>query len=292
MPLTKVESDTFLKLFFSVLAFVNDKFGVLNFKYKPDEIKNLSPTDIGKVRDILYKNLNAIDFFAIENPDNFSIEEIEIIEGWHQYVKKTFYVMSHLKNYSIFLDIIDPPKAYAVYSFDSSFKKILGTALPVMVEMILLPFGDKIVCDSIIDSYDYRPSIELRMILKNAYNDAKMNYGLITSLNNPLIERIPTDKEKLKFYLKNISNREIFKYRIEEIIKKDPKMELFYNMEKNKIHARDVKREAKKRGEKGLWFGIYNGNIISTEITKEEVQKRVNESLPEKLRAFVYIFQV
>jgi hypothetical protein len=68
-------------------------------------------------------------------------------------------------------------------------------------------------------------------------------------------------------------------------------MELFYHLEKNKIYARNVKKEAKKRGEKGLWFGVYNEKIISTEISKEEVQKRINESLPENLRVFVYVFQ-
>jgi hypothetical protein len=76
-----------------------------------------------------------------------------MISSWKNFVKGEFYVFRYLKNYTIFLDVDEPPKAYGVLALNSPFEKLIGPHLPIMIETVLLPFNDKIIYDSIFLPY-------------------------------------------------------------------------------------------------------------------------------------------
>jgi hypothetical protein len=64
------------------------------------------------LRSALYENVHLIDAFIQENPQHFSTEELGIVDSWKHLVHGQFYVLRHLKQYTIFLDTASPPKAY------------------------------------------------------------------------------------------------------------------------------------------------------------------------------------
>jgi len=51
----------------------------------------------------------VIDLFIAENPMNFAPDELKVIESWKDSVKDELLVWRYLKNYTIFLDINEPP---------------------------------------------------------------------------------------------------------------------------------------------------------------------------------------
>jgi hypothetical protein len=57
-----------------------------------------------------------------------------------------FFILRHLKKYSVFLAEEQPPKAYGVLGLVSPIQEIISSwALPVLVQAVLLPFESKII---------------------------------------------------------------------------------------------------------------------------------------------------
>ena len=107
----------------------------------------------------------------------------------------TFYVFRYLKKYTVFLSSEDQPTAYGVLALTDPFEDLVGPYLPVMTETTLLPFKDKIVYDSILNSYRISFGGGIRRSLKESYENAKQRRGIVTSL--PIVEAKPMAKMTL-----------------------------------------------------------------------------------------------
>lgn len=94
----------------------------------------------------------------------------------------TFYIFRYLKKYTVFLDDSTPPKAYGVLGLRSDFDEILPMRPPIMVEAVLLPFGECIVFDGLLKPYNIYFGGNIRRRLDGYYRNAKEQLGIITSL--------------------------------------------------------------------------------------------------------------
>ena len=292
MKLSKEDVELFYRLYHPLLAYVNKKFEIIEGIDSSKDFKKFSIEEINKLRDRLYKHPELINSFVAENPLSFSENELKIINSWKEFVKGKFLIFRYLKNYTVFLDTNESPKAYGVLALDSTFEEMVGPYLPVMVEAVLLPFNDKIIYDSIFFPYHMTFGGGIRRSFNDAYQEAKSRFGIITSLPFSIEKVEESDAARLKFYLRSKGNSERYWEEIEELINKDPGLLTFYHQEMGKIHARTYGKRLREIGLTNAWFAILEGTTIASGATKNEVERILQCILPTEKRKFVYIFRL
>lgn len=287
MKLSKQEVDEFYELYHHLLFYVNKKLNI-NKKIKSrGDIWKIPLEEINEIRNRLYKKPELIGSFVRENPFKFSDKELEIIKNWKNFVKGNFIVLRYMKNYTIFLDA-QKPMAYGVLALQSSFEEILPF-LPVAVDAVLLPFKNNIIYDSLLNVYNITFGGGIKRELNEAFQKAKMMFGIVTSLPPPEEKKL-TDADKLKFYLRNRTNREIYAEEIERLINKDETLLTIYHQEMGKYYARKYKKKLMEIGIKKGWFALLDGLIVGSGKNKKEVEENILNMVPKEKRKFVYIF--
>ncbi len=290
MKLPEEDTELFYKLHPALLFYTNQRKGVLREVTTIEEFTELPIEEKNKVREVLYKHPKLIDSFVRRNPFNFSQDELDIVRSWKNFLKGEFYLFRYLKKYAIFLDDSSPPKAYGVLALKSDFQELVGPWLPVFLKAVLLPFKGQIIYDSILIPYPVSFGPGIRHDLKEAYQEAKARFGIITSL--PWVEKEESDVERLKSYLSSEAMREKYWEEIEKLIKKDSNLLTVYHQEQGKVHARTFGRRLSGIGLRNAWFAILEGEIVAGGSTREEVERILDAIIPEEKRNFVYVFHL
>jgi hypothetical protein len=291
--MTKEETALFYKLFYPLLLFVNKKKAIIKGMGNTESIKNFTIEEVQMIRDELYSSPGIIDQFVMENAATFTEEELDIVYSWKKFIKKSFYIVSYQKIYTIFLDLLEPAKAYGVLSLGTPFKELAGKTLPIMVDTVLLPFKDKIIYDHILIPYNtVKLNSDFKKIIRGALYDAKSKYGIITDLNSELQPIEETPEALLKFYLQSNRSREIYKHQINRMINENRDMLILYHREIGKYCARNFRKRIVETGIHAAWFGIYEQNIIGSGKTREDCENNVKNIIPADKTEFVYYFEI
>lgn len=141
MILTKSESDLFFKLYKTLLAYEN----------KGDLSKPTKIDDYIIARNYLFDHLEIFDRFIKNNPAKFSKNELDIISNWkNKYIKGDFVFFRQQKLQAIFIENIgDKDLAYKVLGLTDSPKDMVGIEGAFLRDIVLLPFGNKIIWDGL-----------------------------------------------------------------------------------------------------------------------------------------------
>lgn len=183
MKLSKEDADLFFNLMWSLQHYVNLKLGVLPKVKTIDEYQKLPSSEKLKVREKLYENIELIDAYQDENPQNLSQEELEIIASWKKFQSGNYFIERLLKKYAIF---IGDEKVYAVLALYETFEDVLPyVSLPYYAKAVLLPFKGKIIYDGLLEGYAVSFGSGIRYDLKETYLAAKQNGQIIASLDAP-----------------------------------------------------------------------------------------------------------
>ncbi len=202
MNLSEQESALFYKLWYSIVWGINEKHKIIPRFKKPvyGTRVPVSLEDFAKVNNAMWDNPQWIDDFLSE-PDSgeFTEEERSIIALWRKhFVKGRFILVKHLKKYSVLMTFgKNPTFLYGVYGITEPLKDALPYTAPFAVDLVLLPFGDKIIYSSIASIYSISFGPGYRASIKELYNETKEKYGIIEMLNGE-IPVIKTQSEKPK----------------------------------------------------------------------------------------------
>lgn len=289
MRLSKEDTDLFYKLNWSLLFYVNKKYPIMEGIEAPD-FKNKDLNKIGELHNKRFSNPELIDSFISENPFNFNQEELEIIESWKNFIKGDFFIVTHLKNYSVLLKQ-DEPKAYGVVGLIDEIEDIVGPYLPLLVGTVLLPFKGKIIHYGLFQSHNIRFGSGIKKGIQAEYQTAKSKFGIILSLDAPISEKKESDEELLRFYSKSEANRSQFWDEIRQLLRENPRFYNIYYQEIGKSNSRRVKKRLSEIGLASRWFAIFEDIIIASGQTEHEVKAQVDGLLPEVKRESVYIFR-
>ena len=290
MNLPDNERRLFLKLYNSLLVFVNNKYKIIEVLTRPDEIFDQAPEDIERLKEKLYSDPGQIDSYVRENPFGFSSEELKIISSWRHFIKGRFYLVRFMKSYAVFLDERNPAKAYGVKGLAMQWD--LVTNLPRIVEATLIPFKDKIIFDGAFSCYNLFFGPEMKRSILDRFRQAKARYGIITSLPFSPEESANADSEKLRGFLSSQGSRDIHWQEIEEMISNNPDLLAVYSQEMGKLHARKYRKRLREIGIKEGWFATIDGIIIAGGSSPIEVEGVVDSLLPPDKRKLVHIFQL
>jgi hypothetical protein len=186
MQLTPSQVSRFYGIWFPLLKFVNSKKKVVS----PSLFKEpINPADILPVRDALWADDSLLEMFARENPAALSSENLAIVRSWRSRVEDTFYVVKHLKKYSIFLTQHDDEssdeeltRVYGVLGLASSLDETLMFDPPCALKTVLIPFEGQITYDSLLVSYPISFGRNVTGRLNRTYQSARKSGVIIESL--------------------------------------------------------------------------------------------------------------
>jgi hypothetical protein len=293
MLLSETEADRFLNLYKSLLVHVNQRSKLFPKVKTVADLEKRAFGDMYKLREKLYKDTTLFADFIREVLAKSNPEEISTVEAWERnYIREQFYLLRFLKNYSVFLTVKEPHKAYGVLGLTTPFEDMVSGGLPVVVEAVLLPFAGKVVSDGFLAGGNISFGSGMRQSINTLYEEAKARYGIITSLDTPIQETESADAAKLKAYLKTERNREEYWYEIQELKEKSPELKLIYAQEMGKAYAKIHSKRFKEIGLKNVWIALFEEMPIATGKTKTDVEKIVNQILPSSQQQFVYLFQL
>lgn len=189
MILRSEQAEYFYRLWIPLLDFVNRNRKIDKNLYGMTSPKGLPIETVRKFRDALWEDRKLLDEYARQNPNHLSATDLEIVAGWKNAVCDSFAVLRHLKSGSIFLPMHRSDKAYIVCGIYSTWEEMFrGVPLPQVIDTVLLPFGDRIIYDSIIVSPHVRLGGNIKRSLEDQYRNIKAAGGVYKSLDNALDE--------------------------------------------------------------------------------------------------------
>lgn len=183
MLLTFDEGQQFFKLHRGLMWFVNDRLHVLDTQpLDPDNYSLLPGEARLKVRRALLQQPRLLEQFVADNPLHFSADDLEIVSSRRHQVAGEFILFRQLQKYAVFLGTDERPVAYGVLALAETFEEMLGPVLPIMTETVLLPFRDKIIYDSLLNSWNVYFGPGMRRGFNESYKEAKEDPGIVTRL--------------------------------------------------------------------------------------------------------------
>ncbi len=250
MNLSKQDADLFYKLNFALLNYVNQKFPVIKGLIKPD-FKDSDVNQTQLLLDILFSNIELIDSFIDENPFNFNEDELDIIRNWETFVGGKFCVISQSKDYTIFLQPFNSPKAYAVFGLYGDMSDF-SSNLPVYADTVLLPFKGKIIYSGIIKSNLIPIEGREKETIMDIYQKAKNRFGIIQSLDETTIEDEYLDEDFADLIA---SETNVGWYMVEPELPKIPTEELIEVIEVLGLYVnKKLAMELAKRDDAVFWL--------------------------------------
>lgn len=190
MLLNPSECALFFRLHGALMYFVNRELGVLPEIKTPQQYARIPLEARREVHQAFLDEIDLVERFVDENPAGLADEELTIVHSWRHLVDGKFFIFRYLQKYTVFLDSRVPPVAYGVVALSDPFEDLVGSYLPVMVEVTLLPFQGRIIYDGIVAGYNVEFGSGIRASLNDSYKEAKQRLGIVTSL--PIGEPSPT----------------------------------------------------------------------------------------------------
>ena len=182
MNLPPYQTDRFYRIWFVLLHYVNEQRKLApGFPDTPGEA-SIDPSDALQLRNALWADDTLLESFVATNPEGLSSTDLELIASWHYRVAGTFFVVRHLKKYSVFLSEEPAAHAYGVLGLVSPIEEVIGPYLPAFVQAVLLPFEGQIIYDSLLQPYTISFGSNIRRRLNDTYRNMQEREGIITVL--------------------------------------------------------------------------------------------------------------
>jgi hypothetical protein len=178
------ERKIFYETWYKLLDFINHKHHIFNFRIEPVYPAIHDETQLYKIREKLWASPQQIGEF-ISGCGSLSDEEIRLLQSWEKrHIKGQFLLMKYENEYAVLMraDKDVDPRLYAVKGMSTSIAEAMHRKLPVMLDTVLLPFGDKIIYDSFMASLPLSFGDGIRKMLDDDYARAKDMYGITTRL--------------------------------------------------------------------------------------------------------------
>ncbi|CAK0770438.1 conserved hypothetical protein [Gammaproteobacteria bacterium] len=186
MNLNPADCERFYRIWFRLLRHVNLQEQIIPELPEDPKAGSINPQDAGKLRAVLWSSDKWLASFKEEQKDRLSEQDLTLVGSWKWRVSGKFYIMRHLKSYSVFLGTESSrgsPVAYGVLGIVSPIDEIIIWPPPVLVEAILLPFEGKIIYDSLLSPYSITFGSGIRNSLNNDYRTVRERGQIITSLD-------------------------------------------------------------------------------------------------------------
>ena len=184
------ECELFYETWYKLLDYVNKKHKVVKYEFSLKYGDLHDETKLLKIRDRLWKKPGIIREF-VEDANYLTYEEISLLKSWEKHhIKGRFVVVKYSPWHAVLMrfDEGKDAKLYAVMGMTTSIAEAMHRSLPVMLETVLLPFRDKIVYDSFLNSFPIEYKSGATRMFDEQYATSEKRYGVISSLHGLSVE--------------------------------------------------------------------------------------------------------
>jgi len=289
--LSKEDAILFHKLMNLLILYVNKKVGIIKNATTLKELFNRDIAETYPIRKKIFSDkYNFIDNYQKENPDNLNPEELTIIVSWKKYKTDKFFLIKHLKEYSLFFNS-DNQKVYGVKGITDSFEEKFQGYSPVLIEITLIPFKEHLVYDGLFIPYNITFGGGTKRSLKQESEESIQKFGIITNLTSNQIIKQQNDEEMLRFYMKSFDNKMRYEENITQLKNKSKELESVYYQEEGRDFARNPKKEFKEQGIKG-YFAVFIHSIIASGQSEKELKENISKIVPKEKQNWIYTFKL
>ncbi|OVE74823.1 hypothetical protein BVX95_01125 [archaeon D22] len=284
--LSEEEVEQFYRIKHALYLFANKKLNILTSKADFDDVRNNDLDVLVKVRDYVFrKNPSIIDEFIQVNPYDFSKDDLEILQTWKKSIlADKFIIFRHTKDHSL---LFGEDNVYGVVGLMDSFEELFGKTIPLFLDLIILPFKDKLTHEGICMPYNISIGRSMSDGIMSEAEEIILKKGVMTSLDKK--ENESSDEELLRFYMKSEKNQEFFFEKIEELKDKSANLKAVFNNEVARINSRHIKKQLKLQSVTGH-FAILFSQVIASGRTKKELEENLNSIVPkQRLDELYYI---
>lgn len=182
MTLAPYETARFYRGWRPLLSYVNARVRVLSDLSPNPPEGSVSPADLIKVRDALWRDDSLREAFMAENPAGLPPEDLALMGSWSRRIVGQYYIYRHLKKHTVVLTASGKARAYGVLGLVSPLSEVVRQQPPVLVNLVLLPFEDRITYDGLVTSSSITFGPGIRAGLDDNYRAARERGGVVTSL--------------------------------------------------------------------------------------------------------------
>jgi len=181
------ERRLFYETWYKLLDYANQKLSVVKYKFSLKYPDHHDETLLHKIRERLWEKPEIISEFIFdpERLHKLNNEEINLMHSWEKnHVKGQFTLIKYEPDYAVFMQMEQGKefKLYAVKGMTTSIAEAMHRMLPVMLETVLLPFGDKIIYDSFMASHAIEYGDGVMKMFEDEYAKSIKAYGIINKL--------------------------------------------------------------------------------------------------------------
>lgn len=255
-----------------------------------EQLAVLAPNDLWEITKKAFNNKHLLKKFITINPYNLNREDLEIMKSWLHAIHGNFYLYKLLKNHAVFVHP-ESGKAYGVKALMTPFQEITPN-IPCYVNIILIPYKGIITYTGLFSSYPIYLGGGIRKNVKELYDTAKAQYGIITSLPHQAEDAMTLMENRLAFYVKNQSNFYRYEDEIAAILNKHPHLTNKYYHLSGKAFARSIAENLRQMDIEEGWFGIMTDMVVASGIDKKTLEANIQKLLPKERWQAPYLFQL
>jgi hypothetical protein len=182
MQLSPHQTERFYRIWYALFRFVNEQRQLVPMLPNIPGETSISSSDAFKLRNALWADDTLRERFIATNPAELSPADLALVESWRYRLAGTFFIVRHLKKYSIFLVDQPPEHAYGVLGLVSPIEEVVGPVLPLLVQAVILPFEGQIIYDSLLQPYTVTFGANIRHRLNETYRTIQEREGITTML--------------------------------------------------------------------------------------------------------------
>jgi hypothetical protein len=180
--LTPQQTERFYRIWFALLHYVNEQRHLASdFPDAPGE-GNIQTADAMQLRNALWADDTLRESFIADNPAGLPPDDLTLVASWQYRLAGNFFIVRHLKKYTVFLTERSPSHAYGVLGLVSPIEEVVGPTVPIYVKAVLMPFEDQIIYDSLLEPYSIFFGPGIRGGLNETYRNVQEREGIITTL--------------------------------------------------------------------------------------------------------------
>ena len=194
--LTPQQTERFYHIWFALLHYVNEQQHLSSdFPDTPQE-GAIRPADAIGLRNALWADDALREKFIVDNPAGLPPDDLTLVASWQHRLAGNFFIVRHLKKYTVFLTERSPNHAYGVLGLVSPIEEVVGPTVPLYVQAVLLPFEDQIIYDSLLIPYSIFFGPGIRGDLNETYRNVQEREGIITTLLSTQTSTTPAEVRK------------------------------------------------------------------------------------------------
>lgn len=278
--LSDSDREEFLHIHRNLLLFTHNKREHSpSFKSVEDfaEIRNQEMLNyIANLREGMYQPEHLSEFCASTNVLNS--DQIKLVKTWQYSYSDTFYIIQHLKAYSVLLTM-NEKKLYGVLGIHKGLSEFFPkNALPVMVHMHLLPFKDAIIYDGYFGLQPLQLGSNISRELKQTYSKLKGLQGIITTAaKNVNLSEQKVQKavdEQIIFQVKRSLKAGEFPSEAWSLAKGNEENEIVFDQAFAQYYAGHSKRSIQNKPKllKKMFYAMYRDCIVGVSPEKDVLE--------------------